>query len=490
MDIDLIGAMVLELDADGRILIANRAAASFFGFSRDALLGKSFFDDCVPLPEKREALAAHWRAVTGRAAPGDTVEMVVRDCAGEPQLLLWKLTAEQERVVYTAMDVSSGSDHQHARSLRELSDIKHALDASTIVAITDVEGTIVFVNDKFCEISKYSREELLGQNHRIINSGHHAKEFFKEMWATIGRGKTWSGDIKNRAKDGSYYWVATTIVPFLDDRGKPRQYVALRHEITKRKEAEAALAEAYRRIRDDQQKLIQAEKLSSIGLLVAGIAHEVNNPLSGVLGCLKTLRDRRDMSEERREEYFKTAQEGLERIQQTMRGLLDFSRQRAPRRETIDLTTVIASALRLVAPALNKKDLRIDSAIDPISLAAHADRGQVLQALVNVLLNAIYASPERRPIHIHACEENGAVSIKIRDEGPGVPEEVIDKVFDPFFSTKPEGDGTGLGLSVTLGLLNANGGGLEIRNAPSGGAEVLITLPLERTEDARSSIDR
>src|SRR6185503_7698055 len=149
---------------------------------------------------------------------------------------------------------------------------------------TDVQGTITLVNDKFCEISKYTREELLGQNHRILNSGHHPKEFFKEMWATIGRGKIWQGDIKNRAKDGTYYWVSTTIVPFLDDRGKPQQYVALRHEITERKEAEAALVEANRRIREEQLKLVQAEKLSSIGLLAAGIAHEVNNPLSGVLG--------------------------------------------------------------------------------------------------------------------------------------------------------------------------------------------------------------
>src|SRR5262249_46804575 len=154
-------------------------------------------------------------------------------------------------------------------------------------------------------------------NHRIINSGHHPKEFFKEMWATIGRGKIWQADIKNRAKDGSYYWVSTTIVPFLDEHGKPQQYVALRHEITERKRAEAAL--------------VQAEKLSSIGMLVAGIAHEVNNPLSGVLGCIKALHDKKTMSEDRREEYFRTALEGLERIQQTMRGLLDFARQRQPR---------------------------------------------------------------------------------------------------------------------------------------------------------------
>jgi len=178
-------------------------------------------------------------------------------------------------------------DIQQTRN--ELMDYKFALDESSIVAITDSRGTITYVNDQFCHISKYARADLIGCDHRIVNSGYHSKEFFKEMWKTIGGGRVWKGEILNKAKDGTYYWVDTTIVPFLNEKGKPYQYVAIRYEITERKRVEQELQKMMSSIievQEEERKRLSRNLHDGIGqnlyshlITINRLMSELNHPL-------------------------------------------------------------------------------------------------------------------------------------------------------------------------------------------------------------------
>jgi PAS domain S-box-containing protein len=211
--------------------------------------------------------------------------------------------------------------------------LAYALDQAAIVATTDVAGRITYVNDRFCEISKYSRDELIGQDHRIVNSGLHPKEFMRDLWRTIAGGKVWHGEIRNRAKDGAFYWVDTTIVPFVNDGGKPYQYIAIRHDITERKLAE--------------ERLRHQESLARVGQLAAMVAHEVKNPLAGIKGVLQVLMSRRPADDPERGVMHDII-DRVDALNELISDLLVFARPRPPRMQPIELRPLLAEAIGMV----------------------------------------------------------------------------------------------------------------------------------------------
>jgi PAS domain S-box-containing protein len=248
-------AIVAMTDAQGRITYVNDKFCEISKYSRKELLGQDhrlinsgyhpaeFIRDLWTTITHGEV----WHGeIKNRAKDGssywvDTTIVPFLNENGKPR-----------QYVAIRADITERKEieEQLRASLKEIGDFKAALDEHAIVAITDPQGRITYVNDKFCAISKYSREELLGQDHRIINSGYHPAEFIRDLWTTITHGEVWHGEIKNRAKDGTFYWVDTTIVPFLNDKGKPRQYVAIRADITERKKIEEQLRASLREVGD------------------------------------------------------------------------------------------------------------------------------------------------------------------------------------------------------------------------------------------------
>jgi len=355
----------------------------------------------------------------------------------------------------------------------QLADFKRALDHAAIVATTDVSGRITYVNDTFCRISGYSREELLGQDHRVINSAYHSKDFIRNLWQTIASGDVWHGEIRNKAKDGHFYWVDTTIVPFLNERGKPYQYIAIRSDITARKAAE--------------DKLAHQAGLARVGQMAAVVAHEVRNPLAGIKGAVQVLMSRR-APEDGELPVMRDIVARIDSLSELINDLMIYARPRPPRLSVVELRPLLNDAISIVRrdPAGQAIEIVVDG--EEVSVAVD---GELVRATVlNLLLNAAQAMSGRGRIGIVLGRREGSAVLEIHDTGPGISAEIRDQVFDPFFTTKARGGG--LGLPIARRTAELHGGTLTLACPDTGGTVVTLTLPVDSTpsEAATAPITR
>jgi PAS domain S-box-containing protein len=365
-------------------------------------------------------------------------------------------TAEAERAARVMGD-----------SLKSLDEIRYAINQAAIVATTNQRGVITTVNDKFCEISGYSRQELLGQDHRIVNSGHHREEFFRQLWRTISGGQVWRGEIRNRAKDGSTYWVDTTIVPFLDWQGKPRQYLAIHSDITQRKVAESMLR--------------QQAALTQLGSLAAVVAHEVRNPLAGLRASLQVLEGRFERGARERD-VIATMVNRIDGLNEKVEDLLLYARPKSPRLQPVDVREVAKEAIASAQAAVGSTCPQVE--LSEGTVVAHADRDMLRAVVLNLTLNACQVM-ESGQVQIDVAVENGTCMIAVRDRGPGIPSSIREQVFEPFFTTRA--GGTGLGLAIVKRLMEAQGGAVALKDREGGGTVAEISVPLGPRESPVSA---
>lgn len=362
------------------------------------------------------------------------------------------------------------------KSLKEISDYKYALDESAIVAITNQKGIITHVNDNFCKISKYSTSELIGQDHRIINSGYHSREFIKELWTTIANGKVWKGDLKNRAKDGSTYWVDTTIVPFLDQASKPYQYIAIRSDITKRKEGEEQIKLNNEKAIADA--LVMEFKNKQLIDFCSIVSHNLRAPLINISMLVDYVEKSQDEAE--RTEVLLKIKPVVNHLMEVFNELVEsiqIKQDTEIKSERIILKDCLEKVLRGFETQIQEYDADIQVDLDSVPMIYFPQK-YIESILSNLVSNALkYKSPDRKPIiAIRSMKEvNNSVVLSVTDNGLGIDlkrhKEHLFKIRKTFHKHP---DAKGFGLFMTKTQVEAMDGKIWAESQPDRGSTFFI----------------
>jgi len=354
--------------------------------------------------------------------------------------------------------LKKNTDIESQLSLQQ--NLRNALDASAIVSIIDPNRIVTFVNDKFCEISQYSKEELIGTDQSIVRSDIHPLKFYDDLWKIISSGAVWQGEICNKAKDGTLFWNSTTIVPFSDKNGKIYEYVAIRNDITHQK--------------DLSKKLVESERLSAIGELSARVAHDIRNPLSVIknsLGNLKLLKN----EPEKVNNTIDRCDRAVDRIAHQIDGVMGFLKDSPLEMNRLSLLKIIESAIMGIQV---NEEIKIILPINDSFILG--DKIKLESLFYNLIINAIQKFKSNGIITIKSFEESkNKIVITVSDDGEGIPKNYLKSIFEPLITTKQHG--TGLGLASCKKIVEQHGGTISASNDP---VTFTIILP-----SIKSSID-
>lgn len=347
---------------------------------------------------------------------------------------------------------------------RELKETKDYLEnlletANDVICTLNSEGTIKYVNKKIEEWG-YTKEEVVGSSFLTLLSEKYKDERFKNA-VTKGIRETY--EVEALDKSGAIKDIVLSVSPLRGTDGKVAEILCIANDITEQKRLEHQIA--------------QAEKMSAIGQLAAGIAHEINNPIGGILNCLYNLRTGR-LPETRVGEYLQSMEDGIRRVQRTVDQLLDFSQQHLPELTTVHINYLVRDVLSLTTYAITSKDIRLELKLGSELPLLMLDQHKMGQVVMNILLNAVHAIEGDGVIEVRTFQEDEWCCLEIKDNGTGIPAAMLTKIFDPFFTTKDVGKGTGLGLAVSLGIVEKHSGRIEVKSVEGKGASFIIKLPV------------
>lgn len=374
-------------------------------------------------------------------------------------------------------------EHVMNQAIRDLSEFKFALDQASIVTVSDGRGRLTYVNEKFCEISKYSREEVLGEDSRFLSSNYHSKAFFDHLWEVLQQGRVWKGAMRNRSKDGGSFWVNTCIVPFMNSRGRPFQFLAIHTDITGMKEAE----------RERERILAELqEAVRTRDHFMALASHELRTPLTSLklhaqMARRVLARDAFALPQERVESLVRQTEKQVKRLDHLVDDMLEVTRLTVGKlqlhREQMDLAELVRDVLKNHALQIEESGSKVYfSALEPV--IGDWDRDRLEQVVSNLLTNALKYG-ERRPISITTWIETGKGFFEIRDQGVGIAEADQERIFERFERAISENEvsGLGIGLYISREITKAHGGEIRVESAPTRGATFTVELPLKHTDE-------
>ncbi len=380
--------------------------------------------------------------------------------------------------------------NENERTRRELANQKFALDQHAIVSVTDADGVIVYANDRFCSISGYTREELLGKNHRVVKSGLHPDTFFGELWSSISAGRVWKGEICNLSNNGGLYWVDATIIPLLGAKGTPEQYIAIRTEITAHKNDKAALQQA--------KEAAEAANRAKSDFL-ANMSHEIRTPMNGVIGMTELALDT-PLNDEQRD-YLNIIRASGESLLALLNDILDFSKIEAGKliveHIQFDLPELLRVTQRTLEMRAQEKGLKLLGDISrSLPLQVCGDPNRLRQILINLLANAIKftdaGSVTLRAYEVSRRGETIDIEFSVIDTGIGISADKQGLIFDAFSqedsSTTRRYGGSGLGLSICRCLVELLDGDIRVESTPGMGSNFVFRLPFTVVQTQPSSV--
>lgn len=349
------------------------------------------------------------------------------------------------------------------------------IDKYVIVSQTDLEGIITNVSEAFCKVSGYTKDELIGRSHSIVRAPEISKKIYENLWDTIQAGKVWKGELKNIAKDGRAYWVQCTIEPNFNDDGKIAGYTAIRQDITDHKELEY-----------QHSIIVQQSKSAAMGEMISMIAHQWRQPLQAVSLLAQKIPITKMLEEELTDEFIdKTVADIMSQLDYMSRTIDDFRNFFKPdkKKEKILIGEIVDMTMEFLAYMVKVDNIDIKiNIVDDVEL--HTFTNEVVQVLINIVKNARdilieKVDVEHRKISIKTYKEDKYCIIEIQDNGGGIKEEIIPKVFEPYFSTKSNKNGTGLGLYMVKTIIeNHCNGDIFVKNKDDG-ALFIISIPIE-----------